>query len=306
MPRYPDTAATANLGVNFVDRVCSRGRTVFREVSKHDVGIDGFIEFVERGHATGIHVGVQVKSGRSFVSDDGNRFTFAADREHFGYWARCSFPVVGIVYSPHYDRAVWLDLTEASTDDRIRHGPLAITLDYSAATGFTPEALNQQVRRSVTRWVHQRRSLAEIQSIMAPVAEPSSLQVPSVDASGDRHAAWAELITQFVSPSSSIDAVLDAGYRLSWYFPAVDEAQKEAVRTAMRQLEDAALLRIVGAVSLSIEVDDGQRAEHLVDLLSYNESLFERLRSALEQQQVTEDLRAAASAILERHAETSQ
>lgn len=74
MKKYPRTRATGKLGVTFVETVVSEAGCIFRETPQDtDVGIDGYIEFVENEIATGTLVAVQIKAGESFLkkySDD--------------------------------------------------------------------------------------------------------------------------------------------------------------------------------------------------------------------------------------------
>ncbi|WP_270828343.1 DUF4365 domain-containing protein [Aeromonas sp. Y318-1] len=60
---------TSRAGVYFSGYALSMSGMIFRETSSSDVGIDGQIELVnDDGSATGMLIGVQIKSGDSFVN----------------------------------------------------------------------------------------------------------------------------------------------------------------------------------------------------------------------------------------------
>jgi hypothetical protein len=74
MKKYLRTKAIGNIGVTFVESVVSETGSIFRRIPQDtDVGIDGYIEFVENEIVTGTLVAVQIKAGESFLkqySDD--------------------------------------------------------------------------------------------------------------------------------------------------------------------------------------------------------------------------------------------
>jgi hypothetical protein len=272
---------TEKLGVAEVQRICAKARTIFRPIHIDDVGIDGFIELVEDGAATGIIAGIQIKSGESFVDKIGTRFTFKADQEHFGYWARCSFPVIGIVFSPDQEKAVWLDLTSLSTDDRIVKGPYSITVEYSAETAFTPSNVASRIKVIICRYAHQRRTLGQIRELIKPQRQKANLDVPSIEVSSEREQAWYELIEVLLGFSSKDEEVADAGYRLSWYFPAVSINLQQALKERLSQVDDFSLVRILRTLHTLIENNAEPAAELIVDLLSYIPDITRRIETSL-------------------------
>jgi hypothetical protein len=106
MTRISESLHVEVLGTTAVTRICAMAKQVFGPVSFADVGIDGFIEVCFDGAPTGFLAGVQIKSGPSYVGRDA--FLLRADRDHYGYWLRCAFPVLGVVYDPKTDTARWV------------------------------------------------------------------------------------------------------------------------------------------------------------------------------------------------------
>lgn len=66
--KFPKTKSTGRRGVAFVESIVSEAGSIFREIPKEtDIGIDGYIEFVENEIVTGTLVAVQIKTGPSYT-----------------------------------------------------------------------------------------------------------------------------------------------------------------------------------------------------------------------------------------------
>jgi len=60
---------TERLGVSAVEHYFSSHGWLFREQFTHDYGIDAQVEIVRDGQPTGALIGIQIKSGESYFSD---------------------------------------------------------------------------------------------------------------------------------------------------------------------------------------------------------------------------------------------
>ena len=299
MTKLLASAHIEKLGVAEVMRVCANARMVFRPVTTDDVGVDGFLELLEDGIATGMIAGVQIKSGDSFVDKDGLKFRFVSDQPHFGYWARCAFPVVGVVFSPKHNRSVWLDLTSLSSDERIVNGPYSIGTDYDKESAFSPENLAGSIAEMIRDRTHQRRTVWQIQELLQPKEGKSELSVPRLDVSGDKEKAWYELTENLLSPISGDEEIIDAGYRLSWYFPAVSSTLQEYLQGQLALMPDSTLVRLICVVNMLIEDDQDSRSELVVDLISYLPKAAERVERLLEKNRFPSQCREAAIQVIE-------
>lgn len=115
--KHPATAVTGKAGVLFLHQIVNEHGSIFRPVHQEDdVGIDGFIEPVINELATGRLVAVQVKSGDSYLSDDGSEFVIPADERHLKYWLSYMVPVILVGHSPSKQLAAW-----TSVRDYIEH-----------------------------------------------------------------------------------------------------------------------------------------------------------------------------------------
>src|ERR1700704_2173963 len=99
---------TANQGVAFVQRIVDEMGCVWRPTPNDDVGLDGEIELGKEGTATGRLIKVQVKSGKSYITNSrSNNFDFIATSDDLEYWRNANFPVILVVYDPEREEGYW-------------------------------------------------------------------------------------------------------------------------------------------------------------------------------------------------------
>lgn len=111
--KWPKSKLVENEGVQYIARIVNEHGSIFRPVHlEDDVGIDGIIELVEGGEATGKLFAVQVKSGDSYLTEGGKAFSVTADPHHIRYWRCYPIPVILVCYSPMTASAAWLSLQE--------------------------------------------------------------------------------------------------------------------------------------------------------------------------------------------------
>ena len=88
-------------GVNYVRDIVESSNCTFTEIhSESDLGLDAYIEFILGEEAAGCCIGVQIKSGKSYVSSDQRTYYLRGDKDHFGYWKSLVLPIAGIVFNP--------------------------------------------------------------------------------------------------------------------------------------------------------------------------------------------------------------
>lgn len=101
LPKYPKTSTAERLGVLHVAAIFTEMGFIFREISNSDTGIDGYIEEVNDNHeATGRLLAVQIKSGKSYLNDQGEYFVYYADESHIKYWKLYPIPVLLCIHNP--------------------------------------------------------------------------------------------------------------------------------------------------------------------------------------------------------------
>lgn len=95
-------------GVSSVSLEISKLKMIFREQPTDDYGIDGQIETLENGYATGKLIAVQIKSGESFFKETTeNHIVFRGEKKHYNYWINHSLPVIIVLYNPADELCYW-------------------------------------------------------------------------------------------------------------------------------------------------------------------------------------------------------
>lgn len=281
---------TAELGVLELRRVCANAGQICREVLFRDVGIDAFIESVQDGAAQGRLCGVQVKTGSSFVK--GDTFGFRTDYEHLVYWAMCAFPVIAVIHDPVSARTAWINVSASCSEERFRQEDCRLEVAFHSKTAFTTKTLLADVMAAIDQFYGAPRLLAINQ---APIQlEPRAAE--------SAYETWFRLIGVLLSPSTPTTVAADAVVRLSRYMPTVTLDQKAAVVSAMQNLTDFQLLKLVAVASDLFNCDDNAPM-HVVDLLGYNQSVFARLEDLLRAGFVPEESRNVVAQMIEVHEE---
>lgn len=147
LPKFPYTEINERTGVLHVASILTQMGLIFRESSNSDTGIDGYIEEVNDNHeATGRLLAVQIKSGTSYIHEQGDDIAFYADESHIKYWKLYPIPVILCLHNPEngctYFQTIKSHGPELSTKIIIPHSQL-LTLDnketiFSSIAGFSP------------------------------------------------------------------------------------------------------------------------------------------------------------------------
>jgi HEAT repeat protein len=101
IPALLDNESREGILVGEVIRIVSEAGHIYREVLRHDWGIDGEIEFKnERGQASGQRVYLQLKSGDSYLykrKSDGKEIFNIQNSRHVSYWQSQAYPVLLVI-----------------------------------------------------------------------------------------------------------------------------------------------------------------------------------------------------------------
>jgi len=126
--KWKHNKKTEFLGVDYVVDVISKSNSIFNKVDgSNDIGLDGYVEFIENESATGLCIGIQIKSGNSYQSENKETAIITADLNHFEYWKSHILPLAGVVYIPEDDLAYWVDLSSYLRDNDLT-GPYTIRI----------------------------------------------------------------------------------------------------------------------------------------------------------------------------------
>ncbi len=124
-------------GLDRIGPIVHHMPSIFREISKDDVGIDGEIEILvpkangESFEATGGIIKVQSKSGASYIKQNNEQsFSTPVERNDLESWLSANVPVIFIVYHPGDDTLYWKDVKHyVKTTSQAFQSPLRIIFD---------------------------------------------------------------------------------------------------------------------------------------------------------------------------------
>ncbi|MEE9391222.1 MAG: DUF4365 domain-containing protein, partial [Planctomycetota bacterium] len=114
----------------------------FREQTESDYGIDGHAELVDSGAPTGQLLGIQIKTGPSYLSERTEKeISFRTDAAHVDYWINHALPVVICLCDADNQTIYWQPVTKEtaiSTGKGYRFNiPLAQVLDDNSVPDLT-------------------------------------------------------------------------------------------------------------------------------------------------------------------------
>lgn len=107
---------TSRVGVYAVGLVIERKLGwIFREQSTSDFGVDAHIEVREESFPTGALVGLQIKSGPSYLRElSGDCIVFRDTQQHFEYWLNHVLPIVVVIHDAELSRSYWQVVTASN------------------------------------------------------------------------------------------------------------------------------------------------------------------------------------------------
>lgn len=90
-----ESERTARRGVALAMETFESLGFAFREQKESDYGIDGHAELIESGQPTGRLLGIQIKTGPSYLSERTEKeIVFRSDAPHVDYWINHALPVI--------------------------------------------------------------------------------------------------------------------------------------------------------------------------------------------------------------------
>jgi hypothetical protein len=108
--KIPATRVVSRGGVNAAQSFFERHGCVFQEVAQqNDFGKDAYIDIAREGVMTHLCVALQIKSGESFRTAQGDYFI--PIERHADSWRRSTVPVFGLVHDPSDQLLRWVDIT---------------------------------------------------------------------------------------------------------------------------------------------------------------------------------------------------
>jgi Domain of unknown function (DUF4365) len=120
-PKRLKTDITAETGINIVSTIINDylGWVFRRTHQEHDFGIDAYVDYVtEDGRVTGKFIAVQVKTGKSYLTTNGQMHWYRDTKEHLNYFLNLPIPVVLIICDSDKRECYWAVLEKEHVDFR--------------------------------------------------------------------------------------------------------------------------------------------------------------------------------------------
>jgi len=110
----PKTKQAENSGLIAVAQFAHRLGWAWRPTPNDDYGLDGELEPITDGKATGQIIKVQVKSGQSYrKNEDDKGFYYLAAKDDLGYWDNVNVPVLLVIHDPDARRTYGVEVHAA-------------------------------------------------------------------------------------------------------------------------------------------------------------------------------------------------
>jgi len=134
------TQRTDRLGVLKLGDFFARVGWLFREQLFDDYGIDAQVEIADGHNALGSLIGIQIKSGSSYFSEQTeSTIVFRSNHKHIKYWLRHSLPVIIVLYNDAADTLYW----EIISEETIKSTGKAWRIDVPKENILSEESLGK-------------------------------------------------------------------------------------------------------------------------------------------------------------------
>lgn len=109
MPNVNKNDQTGAVGVTQVQLVVERDMGwIYRRQEHRDTGLDAEVEAVLRGEATGLVLGLQIKTGKSYFSEPtANGWKYRGNYDHLRYWREHNLAVLVVLVDLETETAYW-------------------------------------------------------------------------------------------------------------------------------------------------------------------------------------------------------
>lgn len=224
----------------------------FREQAESDYGVDGHAELIKSEQPTGQLLGIQIKTGESYLSErTENAIVFRTDAEHVDYWLNHSLPMIVCLCDADNQAIFWqavTDDTAISTGKGYRFDvPLKQILNGSAVPQLTdlltplvsPDRYTIFKTEDVSHGLAKRYSFKVVVNGTASKAEIASI-VRKVTTDGAKRryhrnhmvegqwgAVNAHVVWAFVYPSAEDEARCNHICRSLWIHESLDDGARQ-------------------------------------------------------------------------------
>lgn len=123
MPRADEASRTGAVGVTITQLATeSELGWIFRRIEHRDTGLDAEVEVVIGGEATGMLLGLQIKSGASYFRESTEAgWRYRGDFDHLEYWREHNLGAIVVLVNPELQIAYWVSVGEDALVDETTH-----------------------------------------------------------------------------------------------------------------------------------------------------------------------------------------
>lgn len=276
----------ANQGIEYLQTEVNKNGSIFRQVhQENDVGIDGFIEYVENENATGQLIAVQVKSGDSYLNQRKDKFVLYIDQEHLDYWNNFVVPVILIFYSPTLNISAYIEIKSfikyEEYHDRLPINKIEVRIDET----FNSDSISSQFKEILKVYKDEKILLESAEKCLS---DSTQLQKEGFLILSNHPFSRDRKITIFIAKELLMsndeqlckDALFILGYgcgRMRWSWNPNNKEEKDIIDYASKLCSDLnadELRQVIGLTKGECWNGPEGLGERAIDILSCNENSF--------------------------------
>lgn len=224
--------ATERIGVAAAQLACVKELGwAFRETSVSDVGIDAQIELTDGREITGSIIGVQIKTGESYIHKTARGLVYYGKHDDLDYWAQYSLPVIMVFHTPTNGVTRWVSINDL-TINRTEHG-WSVIIPESNIFGLSCKAELEKLfrfdpsRPPLTRSFHEDQARIDAQGVLELAKEVSGYLMLEWWDFWVQRAAWDHLISL---PEQFVEGVRVARFSAKKFiYPEEHQREKHAI-----------------------------------------------------------------------------
>ena len=276
----------ANQGISYLQDEVNKQGSIFRPVhEENDIGIDGFIEYVENENATGQLIAVQVKSGDSYLNEKKKKFILYVDQEHIDYWNDFVVPVVLIFYSPSLNISSYIEIKSLVRYEEY-HDRLPLTkIEVQTDRIFNSETISNQFKGLLEVYKDEKILLESAEKCLSNNTQPQKegfLILSNHPFSRERKITIYIAKQLLMSDDEQLckDALYILGYgygRMRWSWNPNNKEEKSIINYASQicsELEKEELKQVISLTKGEFWNGPEGLGERAIDVLSCNEKSF--------------------------------
>lgn len=177
LPNVGNSHLNERLGISALQMYAAKNGQIWRETNSSDVGIDGQLEYVSNGYATGRLVAVQSKSGLSyFQHSTSNGWKFYPAEKHLRYWEAFALPVILTLHNPDDEKTYWVDVQRSlRTQESSKNKSVIEVSNESVLEETRPEKIFERTGVIIDPFLSNTAYIEDISQVFHELTKVKSL-----------------------------------------------------------------------------------------------------------------------------------